>query len=360
MKILHIYPKNDELIRQHVQLIVGKLRDQADIRMVDSYTDFKQHLQTQETDILHCHGCWSNIIARAAYAAARQGARIIITTHGQMEPWIVGQQTFHEKVSKKLLWQKRLLSKAYVIITLGKLEKDNFMKLGWNNRIEEIHNAVTTNTITPGEMSRQIFDVYQRVMDSNTIEQLDDLSNAALATILKAGITGDSRWCSSCEAISRPGEIDWRRLLIYADHENIRNYVDYGISVLGLPTPDSIDHYTGAYFPNNYVQPKTLKELVGEYEGNETDYLVKIIRQIHRQPLLLHLIEFTRELLRDTVNDDQLTEALEEKRLLNYTRSLMQVLGEQTQIDEGYMPVEPLDNRQTQQIRKHLANHLKI
>ena len=142
--------------------------------------------------------------------------------------------------------------------------------------------------------------------------------------------------------------------------ENIRNYVDYGISVLGLPTPDSIDHYTGAYFPNNYVQPKTLKELVGEYEGNETDYLVKIIRQIHRQPLLLHLIEFTRELLRDTVNDDQLTEALEEKRLLNYTRSLMQVLGEQTQIDEGYMPVEPLDNRQTQQIRKHLANHLKI
>ena len=69
-----------------------------------------------------------------------------------------------------------------MIITLGKLEKDNFMKLGWNNRIEEIHNAVTTNTITPGEMSRQIFDVYQRVMDSNTIEQLDDLSNAALAT----------------------------------------------------------------------------------------------------------------------------------------------------------------------------------
>ena len=64
--------------------------------------------------------------------------------------------------------------------------------------------------------------------------------------------------------------------------------------------------------------------------------------------------------MRDTVNDDQLTEALEEKRLLNYTGSLMQVLSEQTQIDEGYMPVEPLDNRQTQQIRKHLANHLKI
>lgn len=360
MKILHIYPKNDELIRRHVQLIVDTLCNHADIRMVDSYTDFKQHLRTQEPDILHCHGCWNNIIARAAYAAKRQGARIIITPHGQMEPWIVGQQTFHEKVSKKILWQKRLLSKAYVIIALGKLEKDNLHKLGWNKRLEEIHNAVTTNTITPGEMSQQVLDVYQRVMDSNTIEQLDDLSCAALSTILKAGITGDSRWCASDEAISRPGEIDWRRLLVYADHENIRNYVDYGISVLGLPTPDSIDHYTGAYFPDTYALPKTLKELVGEYDGNETDYLVKIVRQIHRQPLLLHMVEFTRELMRDTVNDDHLEEALREKRLFNYTKSLMQVLSEQTQIDEGYMPVEPLDNRQAQQIRKHLANHLKI
>jgi len=360
MKILHIYPKNDELIRQHVRLIVDKLREQADIRMVDNYTDFKQHLQTQEPDILHCHGCWSSIIARAAYAAERQGARIIVTPHGQMEPWIVGQQAVHEKLGKKILWQKRLLSRAYVIITLGKLEKENFQKLGWNNRIEEIHNAVTTNTITPAEMCRQLFDVYQRVMDSNTIEQLDMMSRAALATILKAGVTGDSRWCASTEAVGRTGDIDWRRLLVYADHENIRNYVDYGISVLGLQMPDSIDHYTGAYFPDSYALPKPLKELVGEYDGNETVYLVKMIRQIHRQPLLLHILELTRELMRDNVNDDQLSEALGEKRLLNYTRSLMQVLSEQTQIDEGYMPVAPLDNRQTQQIRKLLTNHLKI
>ncbi|MBR1504154.1 MAG: glycosyltransferase [Prevotella sp.] len=360
MKILHIYPKNDEVIRQHVQLIVDSLREHADIRMVDTYSDFKQHLQTQEPNILHCHGCWNAIIARAAYAAIRQGARIIITPHGQMEPWIVGQQAVHEKLSKQLLWQKRLLNRAYVIITMGKLEKDNFQKIGWNNRIEEIHNAVTTNTITPVEMCRQLFEVYQRVMDSNTIEQLDDLSRAALSTILKAGTTGDSRWCASTDTVSRPLEIDWRRLFVYADHENIRNYVDYGISILGIPTPDSVEHYTGAYFPDSYTLPRSLKDLVGEYEGNETNYIVKIIRQIHRQPLLLHMIELARELMHDNVNDDQLAEALEENHLLSYTRSLMQVIAEQTQIDEGYMPVKPLDNRQTQQIRNLLTNHLKI
>jgi len=360
MKILHIYPGNDDLIRQHVHLIVHTLHSQADIRMVDNYSDFRQHLQTQEPDILHCHGCWSGIVPRAAYAAARRGARIVLTPHGQMEPWIVGRQAAHERLSKKLLWQKRLFSRAYVIITLGRLEKSNVRKLGWNSRIEEIHNAVTTNTITPAEMAQQTFDVYQRVMDSDTISQLDEVSCAALATILKAGLTGDCRWCASTEAVSRPADIDWRRLLIYADHENIRNYVDYGISVLGLPVPDGIDHYTGAYFPDAYQLPKPIKELVGDYDGNETAYLVRMIRQIHRQPLLLHMLEFTRELMRDTVRDDQLAEVLGQKRLLSYTRSLMQVLSEQTLIDEGYMPVEPIDNRQTRQIRKLLLNHLKI
>ena len=85
-----------------------------------------------------------------------------------------------------------------------------------------------------------------------------------------------------------------------------------------------------------------------------------MITQIHRQPLLLHLIELTRELMRDTVNDDQLNEALEEKKLKGYAASLMQVLSEETELDEGFMPLQPVENRQTNKIRKLLTNHLKI
>jgi len=87
---------------------------------------------------------------------------------------------------------------------------------------------------------------------------------------------------------------------------------------------------------------------------------VRFISQIRHQPLLLHLIELTRELYRDTVDDDQLAERLEEKKLTAFTRSLMQVLEEQTALDEGYMPLAPVDNRQTRQIRQQLENHLNI
>jgi len=85
-----------------------------------------------------------------------------------------------------------------------------------------------------------------------------------------------------------------------------------------------------------------------------------MIRQIEKQPLLLHLIELTRELYRDTVNDDLLQEALEQKKLTKFAARLMQVLHEQTLLDEGYMPVDPIDDRGTQKIRESITKHLKI
>ena len=207
-------------------------------------------------------------------------------------------------------------------------------------------------------MCTQTFAIYQKVMDSNTLEQMDEESLRALAIIIKVGIMGDRRWVKDNHIDD--AHIDWRRLLIYAEHEHISNYVDYGISTLGLSTPSIDVSRIAAYFPDHYECPKTLKEVVGDYDGNETDYLVRIIRQINKQPLLLHLIELTRELYRDNVNDELLTEKLEDKNLLTYAARLMQVLSEQTLLDEGYMPLDPKDDRQTEHIRRMLTNHLKI
>ena len=360
MKVLHIFPKTDDLIRQHVQLLSDGMKQSVDVHMCDSGTNIRQQLMELRPDILHCHGCWNQKMARAMRTARRNGIRIVITPHGQLEPWIVDQKSLQDKIANTLLWQKDAVINAYSIITLGKLERSNFLKLGWNRRVEEIHNSVTTNTITQEQMCAKTFVVYQKVLDSNTLEQMDEVTMKALATIIKAGIMGDRRWCSSIDSISFPQDIDWRRLLIYAEHENIRNYIDYGISLLGLTVPTIDTKKINSYFPDAYTQPQPIRQVIGDYQGDETLYLVKIIRQLHKQPLLLHLIEFTRELYRDTVNDDLLAAALDEKKLTKYTESLMQVLAEQTGLDEGYMPLQPSDNHQTVKIRKLLTNHLRI
>lgn len=358
MKVLHVYPKSDSLIERHVTLLAEGMRQSAEVKVADNVVTFKKFFREMEPDIVHCHGCWQFFLARAVSYAIRHQARVVLTPHGQLEPWVIKRQSVQENISKTLLWQRRTVEHAYAVILLGKFEHENFRKLGWNQRTEQIHNAVITNAITQAEMCTQTFAVYQKVMDSNTLEQMDEESLRALTIIIKVGIMGDRRWVKDINIDD--AHIDWRRLLIYAEHEHIRNYVDYGISILGLSTPSIDVSRIAAYFPDHYERPKPIKDVVGDYDGNETDYLVRIIRQINKQPLLLHLIELARELYRDNVNDELLTEKLEDKKLLAYAARLMQVLSEQTLIDEGYMPLAPKDDRQTEHIRRMLTNHLKI
>ena len=356
MKILHVYPKTDEMVAQHVTQLMEGMQLSAEVQAVNNLADFKSVCKSFRPDIVHCHGCWQYGIVNAGNFARRQGARIVLSPHGQLEPWVFEEKPLQEKIHKTALWQKPFVEKAYTLIAFGKMEQQYLAQLKWNPRIEVIHNAVITNSTTRELMCSQTFSVYQKVLDSNVLEQMDEATRQLMATIIKAGILGDKRWTEP----SMPSTVDWRRMLIYAEHQNIRNYVDYGINILGFSTLTLDTGHLPAYFPESYQRPQSIKKLIGEYKGDETDYLVRMIRQIEKQPLLLHLIELTRELYRDTVNDDLLQEALEEKGLTKYAARLMQVLHEQTLLDEGYMPVEPLDDRGTRKIRESITNHLKI
>lgn len=344
------------MVAQHVAQLMEGMRLSAEVQAVSNLADFKSVCKTFNPDIVHCHGCWQYNIVNAGNFARKQGARIVLSPHGQLEPWVLEEKPLQEKFHKTALWQKPFVEKAYALITFGKMEQQYLVQLKWNPRIEVIHNAVITNSTTREKMCSQTFAVYQKVLDSNVLEQMDDDTQQLMTTIIKAGTLGDRRWT----AFQMPETVDWRRMLIYAEHQNIRNYVDYGINILGLSALSLDTEQLPAYFPENYQHPQSIKKLIGEYKGDETDYLVRMIRQIEKQPLLLHLIEFTRELYRDTVNDDMLLEAIEQKGLTKFAGRLMQVLHEQTLLDEGYMPIDPIDDRGTQKIRDQITNHLKI
>jgi hypothetical protein len=356
MKILHVYPKTDEMMAQHVTQLMEGMRFSAEVQAVSDFTDFKSVCKTFKPDIVHCHGCWQYNIVNAGNFARKQGARIVLSPHGQLEPWVFEEKSIQEKLHKTTLWQRPFVEKAYALIAFGKMEQQYLAHLKWNPRIEVIHNAVITNSTTRELMCSQTFTVYQKVLDSNVLEQMDDATQQLMVTIIKAGTLGDIRWAE----LKMPQTVDWRRILIYAEHQNIRNYVDYGINLFGLSALSLDTEHLPAYFPAHYQRPQSIKKLIGEYKGDENDYLLRMIRQIEKRPLLLHLIELTRELYRDTVNDDLLQEALEEKGLTKFAARLMQVLHEQTGLDEGYMPIEPLDDRGTQKIRESITNHLKI
>ena len=196
------------------------------------------------------------------------------------------------------------------------------------------------------------------MQDSNTLEKMDANTLAALKAIIKVGIMGDKRWVDT--STIDPRLINWRHLMVYAEHENIVNYTDYGIRLLNLSAPLIDTQKIAAFFPKSYTRPKPIKEIVGDYQGDQTDYLLRIIRQVIKAPTLLGAMELTRELYRDNVDDDQLAEKLEDAGLTKSAARLIQVLSEFVMLDEGYMPIDPIDDKLTDKLRNHLKNHLKI
>ena len=357
MNVLHIYPRSNELIQRHVQLLVEGLRQSANVQVADNKKSLYQQARDFEADIIHVHGVNQMLQFKALRCAQKMNIRCVVTLHGQMQPFAFSAMSKAERINL-LLVQREYVQNVYAVITLGKLETSNFTKYGFNPRIEEIHNSVYTNTITPAEMAAQTFAVYQKVMDSNTREKMDSHTLSALKVIIKTSIMGDKRWVEN-EPLD-PRLINWRHLLLYAEHENIVNYTDYGIRLLGLSAPLLDTQKVAAYFPKNYVRPKPIKEIVGDYQGDETDFLMRIIRQLLKAPTLLGCIELTRELYRDNVNDDLLAEKLEDAGLTKSAARLIQVLNEELLLDEGFMPIDPLDDKQTDKLRNNLKNHLKI
>lgn len=330
MNVLHLYPEDIPLIVKHV-------------KMLDEGSQATEH-----PDIVHVHGCWQYPLVSAALKAHRRGARIVLTPHGDLEPWIIGERRLSAKRGKALLWQRRLVESSYVVIAQGNIEASSLKELGWNPRIEIVRNAVVTNSITPEAMARQTQDVYRKVMDSHTLELMNDDARLLLRLLLKAGITGDSRWVT--EQAPDINEQQWRYLLVYADHENVRPTVDYGARILGIGHPYIETDKIKSYLPTNYQKPKP-----------EAHDAASLVSEMHRRPpTLRHLVELDRALRKNNVQEDRLVDVLEENRLLKFFRRLLCLLTEQTGLDEGFLPAEPIDDRQTQTIRKRLQNHLRI
>ena len=331
MKTLHLYPADDPLIAAHVALLQ------------EGEEPF-----SGQPDIVHVHGCWRYNIVRQAMRAHRQGARIVMTPHNGLLPWIVSERRMTEKLSKTLLWQRRMVESAYVIIAQGPMESEALTQLGWNPRIETIRNAVVTNSITPEATRRHTLEVYRKVLDSNTIELMSDDSRRLMTMLLKAGITGDRRWVAGeAPDIS---ETEWRRLLVYADHENVRTVIDRGTHVMGLRAPYIETAQIKSYLPTDYQLPKVDNHTV---EG--------IVSEMHHGPLTLRqIVELDRALRRPDADDERMVDELTEKRLIRYFRHVLQLLKEVTLLDEGFMPADAIDDKQTEKLRRQLLAHLRI
>ena len=365
MKVLHYHGNNDHsMIAQYVETLCAAMVPGIVCEATDSYQHAKELLNGQHYDILHIHGCWHFTAYRLAQKALKNNIRIVLTPHGQLEPWVVNHHFWKEKQPKRLLFVKRLVQKAYAVIIQGKMEEECMHELGWNKRTVIIRNSLVTHSITNEDMAQQMALIYQKVMDSNPWELMTDDTKKTLQQLIKVGITGDERWLGE-PYINITDHDQWRRLYCYIHQEQIADVVRRGLLQLRIDPPDFDIRQMTCYMPDDYESAKTIEEAIGMQYATENERLLATFRHLrkleqHRKLTVMHLIELDKELRNHDCEEELLCEALQSHQLYNFARRLLQLTYERTGLTKGIMPVTPKNDWQTRRMRKYIDNHLKI
>ncbi len=362
MRILHFYSQQDAAISQYLQILADNMGMEVENHKAHTSEEARQLLRTIQFDILHVHGCWNNAQFLIVRKALKLGARLVVTPYGQLEPWVQQQRFWKEKLPKRIVYQQSIIRQAYAVIVQGNMEMECMKQLGWNRRCVIIRNATVTNTITPCEMGRQTYDLYQRIIDSNPLQLMNDNTRKFVKRLITIGITGDERWVMGEEV---PMLGDWRQLLCYAHQEQIMPTILRAIRKLDLMTPD-IDAAKIPYFlPDDYQEAPSIQQSVGNQFVSENDRLIatfKVVKKLlaNRQLSIKHLVELDIELRNHPCEESQLAEQLQERRLLKLAARTMQLMHNFTGLTEGFMPIPPLNDRITRKWNDQIKNHLSL
>ena len=371
MRILHYYSKDDPMVSQYVKVLTENMGLEAENHTANEADQAKTLLKGGHYDVLHLHGCWRNSSRSVVALAFRQGARLVLTPHGQLQPWVQDENRWKDKLPKRLLYQRDIVRKAYAVVIQGRMEQECMEHLGWNHRMVTIRNCIVTHSITPQEMASQTFMLYRRVMDSNQWELMTDDMHEALKTILNAGITGDLRWVvhdganTSAHSPIKPTKDEWRKLLCYACQEQISDTVYRGICVLGLDAPDIDAEKIDCFMPDGYAKGDTIDHAIGFQFATENDRLLATFRHIKKLVMgkrlsIMHLVELNRELRQHDCEEEYLGDTLRERRLWKLACRMMVLMREWTGLTEGFMPVPPLEDRTTREMMRQIEERLKV
>lgn len=364
MRVLYYYPADNPMIARHVDMLCDNMPKEVECHRATEVEQAKTLLEGGHYDLIHLHGCWRNSSKTVVYTALKQGARLIITPHGQLEPWVQQENRWKEKMPKRVLYQQRIVAKAYCIILQGKMEEECMAKLGWNPRCVIIKNGVITSSITPREMVLQTSRLYRKVMDSNPLSLLTDQQQELLRDIITTGITEDQRWLTSQHHQTLDTE-DWRRMLCYVTQEHITDTFKRGIRVLRLEPADLQIDSADCFVPKDYEKPATIESVIGNQWVSENERLIATFKHLKKltsdkKLSILHLIELDKELRQHPCEEDKLCESLKEWRLYKFAARIMLLMNLKTGLTEGFMPMPPLNDKAAKNMRRQLNNRLSI
>lgn len=89
-------------------------------------------------DVVHVNCCWTPDCAMIQRLAQKMGYKVVLSPHGMLEPWIVQRHYWTRKLLALMLYQKVAVRNADCIHATADSERDNLLKLGYNENIKVV------------------------------------------------------------------------------------------------------------------------------------------------------------------------------------------------------------------------------
>ena len=341
---------------------------------------FVTHLYRQMPDFVHIHGAWSLSAYRVSCWSHRRGFRIIMSSHGMLDKQILEQEFWKKRFPRILLYQRKMVRMMSGVDARDASEHQQLLRLGWNKRIDTVQNDDVLSGSIPE--SKAYLSWYKKILDTDAFSTFGQLEKESLCALLRVANTPvDGHQVLTPQSILSLRELPpptWRRLIIYARDQHVDEDLRKAISRMQLSIPPAVmeepERYPWKHEKNGdpLSDNKLLESrkrltaiLNNKIKTSEHDMrricimLLNLRRLIHQGSLSLrHLCDFYR-LVRDCdVDENRLSDFLNEMHIYRFTRRIMQILHEVLYLEEGYMLVEPLNDVGTEKIRKILITQI--
>ena len=234
-----------------------------------------------------------------------------------------------------------------------------------------IKNSTISDIVSDEQMTDEWMAFYQKVIDSNSFRLMTDEDKVLENEMLHCAITNNT--------VTTPSDIpadSLRKILIHASDEGILDAVKKG-AVLMQQKSDGLVIDTIERFPqrlkketgpleNEKILPKRrltktkFHNLQQDEKPSETEQqlivmLINIQHELkHRRLSRRHLMEFYQTLRFTEYDEDKFQRMTKQLKIQKFAARLMQILHETFYLEEGFMPIPPVDDKRTNKLRKSL------
>ena len=384
MRILHFIPermlvtadtetpqRSTDISPAYLSVITTGMAEKANVQVAKTFAQLKQLAKEKKPDIIHIHGCWNLSAYQVQHWATHRRYAVVLSLHNDMQPWRIRRHFWLHKLPLLILYQRQAIKSADAIHVFSHSECQRMERMKWNSRMALIKNSTISDIVSDEQMTDEWMAFYQKVIDSNSFRLMTDEDKVLENEMLHCAITNNT--------VTTPTDIpadSLRKILIHASDEGILDAVKKG-AVLMQQKSDGLVIDTIERFPqrlkketgpleNEKILPKRrltktkFHNLLQDEKPSETEQqlivmLINIQHELkHRRLSRRHLMEFYQTLRFTEYDEDKFQRMTKQLKIQKFAARLMQILHETFYLEEGFMPIPPVDDKRTNKLRKSL------